>query len=98
MDIAIAFLQNHLTVFYIIGIMLLCLKIIVVIGYKGFNFTQIVFSFINFYNEDRIETERRMSKSRAFFMSCNNFLNLLFYIWAFVIIIYFVVTSNLNQF
>jgi len=66
MDIAIAFIHHHLTVFYVLGILLLGLKIIAVIGYKGFDFTQIVFSFISFYNEDRIETERRMSKSRAF--------------------------------
>ncbi|MBS1579986.1 MAG: hypothetical protein JST94_08830 [Bacteroidetes bacterium] len=98
MDIVISFLHNHINAFYLIGAIVLLLKLLVVIGYKGFDFVQIIFSFVHLYNIDRIETEKRMNKTRAFLMSCNNLLNLLFYIWLIIIIIYLFVTSNLNEF
>ncbi|MBS1627004.1 MAG: hypothetical protein JSR09_07920 [Bacteroidetes bacterium] len=98
MDIVISFISHYLTAFYLIGAITLLVKILVVIGYKGFDFVQIVFSFVHLYNVDRVETEKRLSRTRAFLMRCNNVLNILIYLWLIVMIIYWVVTSNLNQF
>ena len=94
MDIVLNFFRIHLLQFYIAGIIILIIKIILLFRISELSFTEFILSFFTFYNLDEIESAHL--KERVSFMRWNNRVNFFFYLWVLIMIFYFVVTLNTN--
>jgi hypothetical protein len=89
MDSVIDFFVRHLVYFYLLLLVLFILKSVIVTVNKGLSFTTIFISFFTIYTTEAIESSRR-----KWFMLMNNLLNFIFYVVAFMIIAFAVITMH----